>query len=194
MAKLDGTPSTSDIDAIASSSGLLVEVKPGNILINKNGSNQNIAITRSEDLFVAAGQTKTIQGLYGACIDAHDGIPDYGDSFDVAPPLEQWVNIVAAQYLQQLLDSIDINDLYCPSDYLAQESIWRISDNEMGYNEEVDSFLLEVGIDIGEQLLDFPRMNNPYSDSLGSFILIPPELYVFEFDMTPHRSQIPIGM
>ena len=65
----------SAIDKIASKAGLLIDVRPGDILINKNKGNQNITITRSERFFVKRGESKTLAGLYGACIDAHDGIP-----------------------------------------------------------------------------------------------------------------------
>ena len=178
MAKLTGNPTVSDIDKIASKSGLLIDVQPGDILVNKNRSNQNITITPSERLFVKRGESKTLAGLYGACIDAHDGIPSSYDEFDVAPNLIHWSNFESAQYLLKLLNYIDSNDLFCPDFYDSQDAIWRITDNNIYYGyEPVETLLSSAGIDVSYQILDFPRMENPYSDSAGSYSIIPWELY-----------------
>ncbi len=178
MAKLTGNPSVSAIDKIASKAGLLIDVKPGDIMVNKNESNQNIIITRSERFFVKRGESKTLAGLYGACIDAHDGIPSSYDAFDVAPNLIHWSNFESAQYLLKLVNYIDSNDLFCTDFYDSQSAIWRITDNNMYYGyESVESLLANAGVDVGNRVLDFPRMENPYSDSAGSFSIIPWELY-----------------
>jgi hypothetical protein len=178
MTKLTGNPTASTIDKIASKAGLVIDVKPGDILINKNEGNQNIMITRSERFFVKKGESKTLAGLFGACIDAHDGIPSSYDAFDVAPNLIHWSNFESAQYLLNLVNYIDSNDLFCTDSYDSQMAIWRISDNNMYYGyEPVETLLSNASADVGTWVLDFPRMDNPYSDSAGSFSIIPWELY-----------------
>jgi hypothetical protein len=178
MAKLTGNPSASAIDQIASQAGLVIDVRPGDILVNKNGSNQNITITRSERFFVKRGESKTLAGLYGACIDAHDGIPSSYDEFDVAPNLIHWSDFESARYLLKLLNYIDSNDLFCPDFFDSQGAIWRITDNNMYYDyEPIETLLSNAGVDLGSRILDFPKMENPYSDSAGSYSIIPWELY-----------------
>ncbi len=178
MGMLTGNPSVSAIDSIASKAGLVIDVKPGDILINKNKGNQNITITRSERFFVKRGETKTLAGLYGACIDAHDGIPSAYDAFDVAPNLIHWSDFESAQYLLKLLNYVDSNALFCPGLYDTQGAIWRITDNNIYYGyEPIETLFANAGVDLGTQILDFPRMDNPYSDSAGSYSIIPWELY-----------------
>ena len=178
MGMLTGNPTKSAIDQIASKAGLLIDVRPGDILVNKDESNQNITITRSERFFVNKGESKTLAGLYGACIDAHDGIPSSYDEFDVAPNLIHWSGFESAQQLLKLLNYIDSNDLFCPGLYDSQGAIWRITDNNIYYGyEPVETLLSNAGVDVGYRMLDFPRMDNPYSDSAGSYSIIPWELY-----------------
>ncbi len=177
MGMLTGNPTVSDIDKIASKAGLVIDVKPGDILVNKDGSNQNIMITRSERFFVNRGESKSLAGLFGACIDAHDGVPGYYDGFDVAPNLIHWSSFESAQYLLKLVNYIDSNDLFCPDFYDSQRAIWRITDNMYYDSEPVETLLSNAGVDVGYRILDFPRMENPYSDSAGSYSIIPWELY-----------------
>jgi hypothetical protein len=172
-----------DIDQIARRAGLAVHIRPGDMLINKDGESQNIAITRSEYLFVPAGGTKTLEGLYGACIDANNGIPSLNSEFDIVPPLETWINIEASKYLQRFLTYIDTNDLFCQSEFIPQDCIWRITDNIM--ESYIDTFLQKAGIRIGERILDFPRMKNPYSDLSGSHFIIPLQLYTISTQISP---------
>jgi hypothetical protein len=178
MSDLTKNPTTSVIDQIASKAGLVIDVKPGDILINKDESNQNITITRSERFFVKKGESKTLAGLFGACIDAHDGIPSSYDVFDVAPNLIHWSDFESAQALLKLLNYIDSNDLFCPGLYDSQGAIWRITDNNIYYGyEPIETLFANAGVDLGTQIMDFPRMDNPYSDSAGSYSIIPWELY-----------------
>jgi hypothetical protein len=116
--------------------------------------------------------------LYGACIDAHDGVPSSYDVFDVAPNLIHWSDFESARYLLKLLNYIDSNDLFCPDFYDSQSAIWRLTDNNMYYGDEpIDTLLSNAGVDVGTRVLDFPRMDNPYRDSTGSYSIIPRELY-----------------
>ena len=178
MGTVSGNPAASAIDQIASKAGLVIDVKPGDILINKDESNQNITITRSERFFVKKGESKTLAGLYGACIDAHDGIPSSYDEFDVAPNLIHWSDFKSAQYLLKLLNYVDSNDLFCPGLYDTQGAIWRITDNNIYYGyEPIETLFANAGVDLSTQILDFPRMDNPYRDSAGSYSIVPWELY-----------------
>ncbi len=180
MARLSGEVQQFDIDAIAAQAGLIIEIRPGDILVNQEGQ-QNFAITRSEDVFVPAGGSKTLGGLYVACIDVSKSIPREGVGFDVAPSLSQWRGIEAAVHLQSLLEFVNEQEYFCTgASPHTQSAIWRISDNYFsifGY-EPVEAFLIEAGVDVGDRLLDFPRMRNPNPEDSSTTSLTPRELYV----------------
>ncbi|MGD8780558.1 MAG: T9SS type A sorting domain-containing protein [Ignavibacteria bacterium] len=178
MADKTASVQQSDIDAIASSPGLTVEVSPGNILVNKEGSEQNFVITRSENMFVNSGDTKTLNGIYVACVDLYDHIPSFGRRFDLAPSLGGWEGIEAASILQQLVDYIDDQEIFCENDYSSQIVIWRITNNLYTRSSGVEEFLENAGINIGSRFLDFPRLSNPDSSSSNTTILIPAQLLV----------------
>lgn len=178
MGWLSGTAQGSDIDALAGKAGLVIDVKPGDILVNKNQSDQNLLVTHGTQLFVKPGEKKTINGLYTACIDNHDGSPDYEQRFDVAPNLADWAGIEAAQHLLRLAQYLDQEVLYCGSNYNAQSTIWRITDNSNTANQDVANLLSAAGIEIGAEALDFPRMSNPNAGSDQTTVLVPYELMV----------------
>ncbi|MBN2029142.1 chitobiase/beta-hexosaminidase C-terminal domain-containing protein [bacterium] len=184
-------PHQQDIDNIATQAGILIEVVPGSILANKNGNDQNFTTTRSVDLFVPAGETKTIQGLYVACIDSDDGIPLTGQQFDLAPSLQDWSGVESASLLSKLLQYIDEQEIFCSSDYYSQLAIWRITDNECIGMDGVDNLLESAGIAIWDQILYFPRMSNPNSSTPGTGSSIPPELFVA--DISPPSTLTDIG-
>jgi hypothetical protein len=68
----------------------VVEVSPGDVLINKNPSLQNMVVTRSEYIFVPPGETTTLNGIYAACLDRFKGEPTSSNGFDLAPSLSEW--------------------------------------------------------------------------------------------------------
>ncbi|MCB0598123.1 MAG: hypothetical protein H6557_12225 [Lewinellaceae bacterium] len=178
MAELSGSVQQSDIDAIAAQAGLVVEIRPGDILINKNGNEQNFAITRSVDMFIPAGQQKTLDGLWVACIDAHKSIPRLGALFDYGPPLDIWVGNQAAPLLLQLLQFVDEQELFCSFNFETQRAIWRLSDNDYIGNTGVENLLQDAGINIGNQMLNFPRMTNPNAGNPITSLVIPPQVAV----------------
>lgn len=184
MANKKKDPHQGDIDAIAAQAGVIIEVKPGTILANKDGSEQNFVITRNEEVFVPAGGNKTLDGLFAACIDHEKGIPSDGVGFDVAPALSTWNGIAAAPLLEQLVAFADAREAFCASDGLTQLGIWRITDNYLlddpELNRLVDQYLALAGVELEGRLLDFPRMTNPNADNPGTTVLTPPELFVAE--------------
>lgn len=182
MARISGEVQQFDIDTIAQQAGLIIEIRPGDILVNGQDE-QNYVITRSEDVFVPAGESKTLGGLYVACIDLRRSVPSEGTVYDVAPSLSEWRGIAAAGYLQQVVDYIDAQAFFCPfsGGGDSQSAIWRISDNHFsttfGY-EPIEAFLLEAGVDIGDRILDFPRMSDPTPDDSTTTVRSPRELVV----------------
>jgi hypothetical protein len=180
MADKSGSLSTSHFDALAAKAGLIVEVRPGDILVNKDGDNQNLINTRAQNIFTENGGTKTLDGLWVACIDAHLGIPSAENMFDVAPHLSQWRGIEAATHLLKLVEYIHANDLYCGLDFTTQFAIWRITDNQYDefISEYVDSLLAKAGIVVGDRMLDFPRLISPANDDPNTGVVTPYQLFI----------------
>jgi hypothetical protein len=186
MGTLDGVPLQSDKDEIASNGGVEINIEPGDILVNKFSDEQNLGITRGEHVFLPPGEeSKEILGLYGACIDLHKSAPDWYTPYDVAPNLADWSNFEAANYLHKLLIYIDEKDLYCGSNYESQLLIWRITDNYLNYDRSLDSILVNIGVNIGDKILDFPKISNsnPFLDT--SIYIIPHQLYTIGLQTSP---------
>ena len=168
----------SDIDLITANPGLLVRIPSGAVLVNKNTDDQNIVVTHSEDLFVKAGEKRTLNGIYGACIDGHKAVPEWGGLFDVIPSLESWKGIAAAGYLSQLIHFMDSAGVYCGFSFAAPEAIWRITDNSTSFpDDNVQALFSAAGIHLGDQVLDFPRLTTQSTNDSTSLSFVPDELF-----------------
>jgi hypothetical protein len=193
-------PLQSDIDKLAAQAGLIIDINPGDILVNTGDYQQNFVVTHSGNLFLNPGESKTLNGIYAACIDHFKGVPDSSVIFDVAPPLNDWNGISAAPYLFKLVKLIDSLGYYCNLiDYpFAQLAIWRITDNSDYHNNifvdnptalATDNLLRTAGIDPGSQFFDFPRMN--FSDTTSrSKKYIPDELFAVNIEPTYQEGRI----
>ncbi len=179
MARRDGKVEQRDIDFFTSHpAGVLVQVRPGDILLNKNRLGQNLALLRYDNIFAPAGSVRTLHGLYAACIDLDNGSPASDDRFDVAPPLETWTGIAAAAPLLTLLQYLDERELFCDDDLFWQLVIWRLTNNANLDNPEIQAFLDSAGVRVGTAVLDFPKMYTPNAEDTASAAVIPPELFV----------------
>ncbi len=183
MADPSKPPLQSDIDKIVGSVGLIVDIDEGDVLINTGGS-QNYVVIHSSNLYVDPGQTKTLHGIYAACIDYYKPIPDSSEVLDVAPPLDKWNGITAAKTMMKLLRLVDSLDLYCDmydAGRFAQEAIWKISDNFAPIIPEPDSLLIEAGINPNENF-DFPRMTFNENKPNQSSNYIPDQLFAAKIE------------
>ena len=172
----------SDIDKIAAQAGLIIDINPGDIFINKDNSKQNLVVIKSGNLFVKPGETKTLNGIYAACIDHYRLDPDFFAPFIAAPPLNTWNGIKAATPLFKLVQYIDSLGYYCNwfDDYFAQEAIWRITDNTLPTDSLGDSLLANAGIDFNKTF-DFPKMIYNSNDSISSNY-IPDQLFAADIE------------
>lgn len=186
MADVSKPPLQSDIDDLAAQAGLIIDINSGDVLINTGDYEQNFVVTHSGNLFLHPGESRTLNGIYAACIDDSKGIPDSAIAFAVAPSLDKWNGINAALPLLRLVKYIDSLGYYCNyfDDYFAQEAIWRISDNVLPYDSTADSLLTAAGVNIN-QYFDFPRMTYNLSDSTSSQY-IPDQL--FAADIQPRYT------
>ena len=175
-------PLQSDIDKLASQAGLIINTKPGDILVNTGDAQQNFVVNHSGDLFLKPGEIKTLNGIYAACIDHFSAPPDSGVAFAVAPSLDKWNGIKAAQPLLKLAQYIDSLGYYCNyfDDYFAQEAIWKITDNVQPYDSTALSLLANAGVNIN-QTFDFPKMKYNLQDSVSSRY-IPDQLFATDIE------------
>ncbi|MFQ5640266.1 MAG: T9SS type A sorting domain-containing protein [bacterium] len=182
MATLDGSVQQSDVDALAAQAGLIIEIRPGSIFVNKDVGDQNFVIIRSEDIFIPAGGSKTLGGLYVACVDGARGIPTEGTGFDLGPSLSDWRGIEAAQFLLKLVKHVDEQERFCAtSGYVPQSAVWRItSSTPTSKDPNVDAFLQAAGINLGDRILDFPHMTNPNAADSSTSSVTPLELFVLD--------------
>ena len=179
MGDLNGRLLQSDIDQIAGHPGLLVHVPEGTVFADRADDQQNLIVIHSDDIFAGPGQKRRLNGIYAACIDHFKFIPDSLGVFDVAPPVDQWTGIQAATYMAMLLHYVDSAGLYCPLNFATQEAIWRLSDNASSVlGGSVDQLLADAGVDVGNQILDFPRLSGGSTTDSSSHLLVPNQLYV----------------
>ena len=170
--------SQSDIDLITANPGILVRVPEGVVLVNKSGGSQNIVVTHAEDLFVKAGEKRSLNGIYGACIDAHRSIPDSLGLFDVAPSIGDWTGIPAAGVLAKLIHFTDSVGMYCPLNFPTQAAIWRITDNSLLlFDNDAQTLLGLAGITLGDQVLDFPHLTTRSVNDSTTSTFVPDELF-----------------
>jgi hypothetical protein len=147
------------------------------VFVNKNVTDQNIVVTHKEDLFVDQDSVRTLNGVYGACIDAHNNIPGAGGLFDVIPSIGRWKGIAAATYLSQFVHFMDSTGLYCGANSAAQHAIWRLTNNTW-FDPAADSLLALAGIHVGGQALYFPRLTTLSTSDSATFSFIPNQLFL----------------
>ncbi len=191
MGNRSGTPLQSDIDKLAALAGLIININEGNIFTDSHVFRQSLVVIHRGDLFLNPGEKKTLDGIYTACIDNAKIPPSEDAVLDIAPSLDKWNGVPSAEYLLKLVRHIDSIQYYCGDWGDAQLAVWRITDNSSGGSKMVDSLLKYAGLDIGNQILYFPRLiNNSPVDTISQ-VIIPKELFVP--DIQPKSVQGEIG-
>ena len=154
---------------------MLLQVKRGDVLLNKEASDQNLVVTRDADIPLNPG-TAT-EAIWTLCLDWDKGSPKEGEILDVAPPLSEWRN-EHVDLLIRLLEQIDKLEVW--ADRYAQDAVWSITDNKW----IVDSIILRG---LASKLLHaakiklnvyrvFPHLSDPLSDEAETGFAVPPEL------------------
>ena len=170
----------SDIDALAAQAGLIINIKAGDILADAKTFRQNLVVLHTGDLFLSPGQIKTLNGIYSACIDNAKIPPGESEVLDVAPSLDKWNGIPAAGHLLKLVKHIDSAQYHCGDFYDAQFAVWRITDNASGGSKKMDSLFNDIGLNLGDQYLYFPKLINDSPVDTISKTIVPKELFLPE--------------
>ena len=181
-----------DIDFIAAHAGLSVDVRPGDVIVNKTSGDQNLVVTHAENVFAPDGESTTLGGLYASCMNALRDIPTQGGRFDVAPSLSDWGGIDGASLLQQLVEHVDESLGFCPSANLpVLRSVWRITDNVYRDDPDVVSYLESAGIQIGGARIRLPYLSTSTSAHTETRYVVPSQLAQLETTASTNDVLIP---
>ena len=140
---------------------LLLQVRRGDVLLNKNQQDQNMVVTRDVDITLHAGDNK--EGIWTLCLDWKKGTPKSGQVLDVAFPLSDWPN-KHADLLIRLLEQI--NKLGVWGDQYAQDAVWSITDNKWVVDSIIGGIapkLLHEAKIKPNVYRDFPHLSDPLS-------------------------------
>ncbi|CAN5497630.1 hypothetical protein BH10BAC1_BH10BAC1_11020 [soil metagenome] len=105
-----------------------LRLEAGRKLDSKQQNEQDILVTKEQELFVNANQTKTVN-VFGMCCQAHNSAPTLKH--------EYFVGHLADSNLVKMAMFIDKNKYYTTSS--AQQSVWVVSDdNSIGSIDDDD--------------------------------------------------------
>ncbi|HYH52516.1 MAG TPA: thioester domain-containing protein [Solirubrobacterales bacterium] len=117
--------------ALMGAKRLTIESKPGDVLLNKGGADQNLAVGAPFELTVEPGKRGHADGLVAYCIDLRRHSPSEGDGFDVLGPAGTQPES-AMQYLQRVLEvAARLQTTTLTETPGAQDAIWRITDDSV---------------------------------------------------------------
>lgn len=186
------TPRQSDIDAIAAQAGLIVDIPAGSVLTNKDPDAQHLVTTRATKMFIPNGQTRTINGLWTACLASGSVAPMFGARFDLAPALSEWTGSPAALAMQRLIDHIDRKGLFCETDFASQDAVWDIADGVPPLAAADSTLLVAAGVSVPPPS-GFPRFTDPGTDDPNTIAVLPLELLVPQLRFSPSVDIVPPG-
>ena len=153
---------------------LTLQVRRGDVLLNKSSSDQNMVVTRDADIPLRAGDS--VEGIWTLCLDWDKGTPKAGQVLDVAPPLSDWPN-ENVNLLIRLLEQIDQFGVW--SDRYAQNAVWSITDNKWVVDSIIGGItpkLLHKAKIKPNVYRVFPHPTDPLSDTTSTGFVVPPEL------------------
>ena len=104
---------------------IILQVRRGDVLLDKSIHDQNVVVTRNVDIPLRAGETAN--GIWTLWLDWDKGTPKAGQVLDVAHPLSDWPN-ENVDLLLRLLEQIDNYAVW--GDQYAQDAVWSITDNK----------------------------------------------------------------
>jgi len=152
-----------DVDkfAHAGAKKLTIESKPGDLLLNKDGGAQNLAVGAPFELTVEPGKPGHADGLVAYCIDLKRHVPSEGQGFDVLGSAGQQPE-PALQYLQRVLDvAAALQPAALTKTEGAQDAVWRITDDSTA--EDGKAILALAGVP--DTTFSAPHFANPNAAS-----------------------------
>jgi hypothetical protein len=160
--------SPKDLDWFDSQAGTLVRAQPGETLLNKKDSDQNLGIGFESIVFAGPGETTVANGVSAYCLDHDRGIPFEG-LFDVGPKASEMPGYEGVGKLLAYNFSSDAQAALDDAPPAMQAAIWNQTDGtplvSIGGPEEVQALLNGAGVAENTSKADLPPIPNPNSGS-----------------------------
>lgn len=151
MATGKGRLRQTDLKSIVAGADIAVHDNPGDVLLNKNGADQNMVTGAPFDLRIPKGKTAHVDGMVAYCIDLTKHVPGASghSGFDPLGPagalgtesmvaLQRVVDVVAARQPGPLQATPGAND-----------AIWRVSDDsDVGFDASATAILQAAGVPV----------------------------------------------
>jgi len=155
--------------ALLGKNRLTIEAKPGDVLLNKDGSAQNLAVGAPFELTVSPGKRGHADGLVAYCIDLHHHVPSEGQGFDVLGPAAAQPE-PAMKYLQRVLEvAATLQPAALSETPGAQDAVWRISDDT--FLEEGAAIYAMAGVP--DETFNAPHYVDPNAAAAGTRAVTP---------------------
>ena len=153
-----------DVDtfAIIGADELTIEGKPGDLLLNKEATAQNLMVGAPFELTVKPGKDGHADGLVAYCIDLSRHSPSEGQGYDVLGSAGEQPQ-ESMRYLQRLVDlAAALQSTPLETTDGAQGAIWRITDESPPF-ESGRAILALAGIP--DTTFDAPHFTDPNAGS-----------------------------
>jgi hypothetical protein len=139
--------------------GCVVKIRRGDVLVNRDEGEQDMGVTRDQDVYVPPGGEASLGGVYAACLEHEKGIPDFERGFDVTDNL---ADAAGRPSLAALLAVLQVPGIDATS---LQGAVWRLTDGEPS-DPQSDAVLAAAGLDPGALPAGgFPDLLNPNAGS-----------------------------
>jgi hypothetical protein len=151
-----------DVDQLIARAGVHVTARPGDLLLSKDETLQNLGIGARTDLYAPRGGTAHADGIWGYCIDLKRHSPQAGVAYDVLGPAAA-LGSPQMSALALLLERIGSDpEAYGYSGPLgAQGAVWDLTEAITPSGDEA-ALLASAGVTYDETLFGTtPHFANP---------------------------------
>ncbi|MBJ7330793.1 MAG: thioester domain-containing protein [Solirubrobacteraceae bacterium] len=156
------TVQTADIDALIARTGTRLKAKPGDVLLGKDPTAQNLGVGAPLDLYAPKGGKAHADGIWAYCLDLGKHSPPANVGYDVLGPAAgvggpQWAAI------QRLLEAAGAHPdaLASRGPSGAQDAIWAVTDASSPATSG-EAFLAAAGVPFDKPLYEqTPHFTSP---------------------------------
>ena len=154
-----------DLDWIESQAGVQVTARPGEILLNKDATRQNMGVGFPTTVYARPGSITTADGISVYCIDKDRFFPA-AERFDVLGPAREQPGYESLAALLELSGRIQPSLVETP--YGMLNAVWNVTDAAplefSGSAEDSAALLAQAGV-VPDSLPDAPPLPNPNAGS-----------------------------
>jgi hypothetical protein len=143
--------------------GLVVRVRRGDVLVSRDEGEQDLGVTRPQDIYVPPGGTAVLGGLFTVCLERDQAAPTPGRIFDVTDNLaDASPDRASLAALLALFTSTTPDSTISQLDF--QDATWAITNGD-AFGEPVAALLRGAGLDPDALPTGFPELVNPNAGS-----------------------------